>query len=247
MTDGARKDFAGTRLEDADFSGARLHSSNFENLKITDSWLYNADISGEIDGLRINGVEVAPLVEAELDRLFPQRLKLRANDPAGLRVAWTMLEGVWQTTVARARALPGPVLDTRVDEEWSFTETLRHLIFATDCWLRRMVLQIERPYHLWGMAGSWLTDPAALGIDPAATPSLEAVLQVRRERMHSVKQKIDAVTAEELERVCVPPDAPGHPNEPRSVLHCLHVILNEEWQHSTYANRDLGVLETRPI
>ena len=28
--------------------------------------------------------------------------------------------------------------------------------------------------------------------------------------------------------------------------HCLHVVLNEEWQHHRYAVRDLAVLETQP-
>src|SRR5438270_6046534 len=102
--------FRGERLDDADFSGTRLHSPNLEDTRITDGWLRNADISGYIDGLRVNGVEVAPLVEAELDRRFPDRVKLRAVDPPGLSEAWAMIEEVWATTVARARTLPEPLL-----------------------------------------------------------------------------------------------------------------------------------------
>lgn len=239
-------DFRGERLDDADFSGARLHSPNFESTRITDGWLRNADISGYIEGLRVNGVDVAPLVEAELDRRFPERVKLRAIDPHGLAEAWAMIEDVWRTTVARARTLPGALLFERVDDEWSFVETLRHLVFATDAWLFRMVRHVSRPYHPWGLAGSILTDPASLGIDPEANPSLTDVLAVRRERMDAVKETIAALTREELERVCVPPDAPGHPTEAHSVLSCLHVILDEEWEHSRYANRDLDMLDARP-
>lgn len=239
------RDFAGARLDDADFSGARLHSPNFEGTRITDGWLRTADISGDIQGLRVNGVEVAPLVEAELDRRFPQRARLRANDPQGLADAWAMLEDLWRATDARARALPESLLFERVDDEWSFVETLRHLVFATDCWLLRMVRQISRPYHPWGVAGSWLKDPASLGIDPNATPALGDVLAVRRQRMDAVQETLAALTTEELERVCVPPDAPGHPTEARTVLHCLHVILNEEWLHNGYGNRDLEVLDSR--
>jgi hypothetical protein len=234
------------RLDNADFSGARLHSSSFEGAKITDGWFYNAAISGDIEGLLVNGVDVAPLVEAELDRRFPQRVKLRASDPSVLAEAWAMIEDIWRVTVARAQARPEPVLFERVDYEWSFVETLRHLIFATDCWLLRMVKQTPRPYHPWGIAGTWLTDPASLGIEPDASPSLGEVLAVRRGRMDMVKETMAALTAEELERVCVPPDAPGHPTEARTVLHCVHVILNEEWQHSSYANRDLDVIQARP-
>jgi hypothetical protein len=231
--------WSGARIEDADFSGARLHAPNFEGATITDAWFNGADISGDLEGLRLNGVEVAPLVMAELDRLFPQRVRLRATEPAGLAEAWAMIEDLWAATVDRARTLPEQSLFERVDDEWSFVETLRHLVTATDCWLRRMVKGIDRPYHPWGLAGSWLIDPTSWGIDPAANPSLNEVLGVRRERMDQVKQTIAAVTPEELERVCVPPSAPGHPNAPHSVLRCLHVILDEEWEHNRYAVRDL--------
>jgi hypothetical protein len=61
--------------------------------------------------------------------------------------------------------------------------------------------------------------------------------------MDEVEHTIAALTLEELERVCVPPDSPGHPDRERSVLECLHVILNEEWEHHRYAVRDLTVLE----
>jgi uncharacterized protein YjbI with pentapeptide repeats len=114
-------DFRGERLDDADFSGGRLHSPNFEGTRITDGWLRNADISGYIGGLRVNGVEVAPLVEAELDRRFPERVKLRATDPQGLAEAWVMIEDVWYGTVARARTLPEALLYERVDDDWALS------------------------------------------------------------------------------------------------------------------------------
>ena len=75
--------WSGQRLDDADCSHARLHSPNFEGVKITDGWLANADISAFIGGLHINGVMIAPPVTAELDRMFPERILLRADDPKG--------------------------------------------------------------------------------------------------------------------------------------------------------------------
>lgn len=245
MNDRTDLNFAGRRLDEADFTGARLHGAILENVKITDSILSNADISGEIDGLRLNGVEVAAYVETELDSRFPERKMLRAGDPEGMREAWVMLESVWQGTVSRARALPEVLLVERVDQEWSFIETLRHLILATDCWLRRMVLQQEYPYHPWGLAGAWLTAPTALGLDPMAHPSLEEVLTARREHTKEVRRYLESVSAKDLDRTCVPPTTPGHPTAPASVRHCLQVILREEWLHSTYANRDLQILEDR--
>jgi hypothetical protein len=238
---------SGARVQGTDFSGARLHGADFEGAKITDAWFNRAEISGEIEGLRLNGVDVGPLVTAELDRLYPERVKLRATDPDGLVEAWAVIEDTWAATIARAQGLPQPSLFERVDDEWNFVETLRHLVLATDCWLRRMVKGLDRPYHPWALGGSWLRDPAAWGIDAAAKPSLDEVLEVRRGRMDEVKQTIAGVTPEELARVCVPPATPGHPNEPHTVRTCLHVILNEEGEHNLYAVRDLDSLETRPL
>jgi hypothetical protein len=233
------------RIENADFSHARLHAPDFEDAKITDGWFANADISGFIGGLRVNGVEVGPLVTAELDRQFPERILLRATDPDGLARAWQTIEEVWSTTVARATRLPDALLSERVDDEWSFVETLRHLVCATDCWLSRMIKGEARPYHPWGLAGPFLTNPSALGLDPTAEPALPELLNVRRSRMDAVRQTIHDLDDDELARMCEPPTTPGHPNEPRTVLQCLHVILDEEWEHSRYANRDLEIIEAR--
>jgi uncharacterized protein YjbI with pentapeptide repeats len=231
-------------VDSVDFSGARLRGASFRGAKITGGDMRDADIEGDIGGLRVNGVDIAPLVAAELDRRCPDRVKLRAADPAGLADAWVMIEETWRATVARALALPEPLLSERVDDEWSFAETLRHLVFATDCWLLRGIRQLPRPYHPWGLAGAFLADPARLGIDPGAHPALAEILAVRRERMDAVRETIAGLTDAELERVSVPPDTPGHPAEPHTVLECLQVILEEEWEHNRYANRDLAVLES---
>ena len=138
---------------------------------------------------------------------------LRAADPQGLAEAWVMIEGLWSGTVARARKLPEPVLHEQVNGEWSFVQTQRHLVLATDCWLRRMVKGIARPYHPWGLGGSWLTSPRRWGLDPDADPSLDQVLDLRRERMDQVRDVIAAATAQELERNCVPPASPGYPRK----------------------------------
>ena len=37
---------------------------------------------------------------------------------------------------------------------------------------------------------------------------------------------------------------PGQPEEgPFSVAQCLRVVLNEEWEHRLYAERDLSIIE----
>ena len=103
---------------------------------------------------------------------------------------------------------------------------------------------MAHPYHSWGLAGSWLTNPRHWGIDPEADPTLDQVLDLRRVRMDEVAEAIAGAHEAELERTCVAPAAPGHPHKDHTVLQCLHVVLKEEWQHHRYAVRDLAVLET---
>lgn len=174
-----------------------------------------------------------------------ERVKLQATEPDGLADAWAMIEDLWRGTIARASELPEPVLHERVDGAWSFVQTHRHLVLVTDCWLRRMVKGITYPYHPWGLAGPWLTNPRRWGIEPDADPSLDKLLDLRWERMDEVRDVIASTAADELERNCVPPDSPGHPRKDHTVLQCLRVLLKEEWQHHRYAVRDLELLETR--
>ena len=99
--------------------------------------IVDADIDGEIVNLVINGVDVAPLVEAEMVRQDPDYGSMKPQDAEGFRTAWQVLERRWSETVERARALDPELLHESVDGEWSFIETLRHLPFATDAWIRR--------------------------------------------------------------------------------------------------------------
>src|SRR5271170_7847346 len=98
MTLGQGK-YAGAHLNGSDFSHARLRSPNFEGTCITDGWLRGANISGDIAGMVVNDVEIAPLVEAELDRRFPDRVLLRAGDPRGIAEAWRCVTARWATTL----------------------------------------------------------------------------------------------------------------------------------------------------
>jgi hypothetical protein len=59
---------------------------------IRDAAVVNVDISGKIRNLRVNGIDVAPLVEAELNRRYPDRVKIRPADADGFREAWDILE-----------------------------------------------------------------------------------------------------------------------------------------------------------
>jgi len=53
-------------------------------------------------------------------------------DAAAFRDTWAEIEALWAQTVVRARGLPDGAEHERVGGEWSFVETLRHLVFVTD-------------------------------------------------------------------------------------------------------------------
>lgn len=69
-------DMAGARFTDVNLAGAVIRESSLAGARLRGALLMEADIDGVITGLRINGVEVAPLVEAELDRRHPGRAVL---------------------------------------------------------------------------------------------------------------------------------------------------------------------------
>ncbi len=199
-----------------------------------------------MQNLSINGVDVMPLVQAELDRRYPDRPKTRPTDPAGFREAWGILERLWAGTVDRARCLDPSLLHESVNEEWSFVETLRHLVFATDAWVRRGILGDPSPWHPLDLPWDEMPDTPGVPRDRAVRPSLSVVLDLRRDRMATVRQLVDGLTDESLDRHTTPVEGPGWP-PPRSfpVRECLLIVLNEEWEHRLYAERDLAVLESR--
>jgi hypothetical protein len=74
-------------------------------------------------------------------------------------------------------------------------------------------------------------------------PALAELLTVRREHQTRVRATLERLTDGELSEIHAAPDEPGHPSGEHSVLQCLHVLLNEEWEHHRYATRDLDLLE----
>lgn len=239
-------DLSGARFERVKLTGARFREVNFYRAVLRGVDLVEAEIDGDISGLTLNGVEVAPLVEAELDRRDPDRVRMRPDDPAGFREAYDLLERLWDGTVARARRLDPALLHESVDGEWSFVETLRHVVFVTDSWVRRALLGEPAPWH--PLALPWDTMPDYPGVpwDRAARPSLDEVLGLIRDRRATVRTVLAGLTEEQLAADTTPAAGPGWPpSRAFPVRDCLLVLLNEEYQHRLYAERDLAVLEMR--
>jgi uncharacterized damage-inducible protein DinB len=257
VTDFISQDLAGARFEDVyltgarfrdvDLTGARFHLVDLTGARIRGAALVDVEISGLISNLRVNGVDVVPLVEAELNRRYPDRARMTPADAAGFREAWAILERLWQQTVDRARELPPGLLHERAEGEWSFIETLRHLVFATDAWVRRAILGEPSPWDPLGLPHDEMPSEPSVPRDRAARPSLDQVLALRADRMATVRRVLAGLTDEQLAGQTEPVAEPGYPGpESFPVRRCLQAILTEEWEHRLYAERDLDLLQGRP-
>jgi uncharacterized damage-inducible protein DinB len=241
-----RTDLSGARLRAVDLTGAQFRGCALHGVVMRGVELGNVSISGEVDNLTINGVDVGPLIDAELNRRDPDRARMRPEDAAGFREAWDIIERRWAATVDRARGMAPELLHESVNEEWSVIETLRHLVYATDAWIRRAVLGDPAPWDPLDLPWDEMPDTPGTPRDRTARPSLDEVLELRRDRMSTVRHVIDGLTDDSLDRRTEPVEAPGWP-PPHSfpVRECLLVILNEEWQHRLFAERDLDALSVR--
>jgi uncharacterized protein YjbI with pentapeptide repeats len=239
-------DLSGAELRMADLTGTIFRAVDLKNVVMRGVELDDVDIHGEIGNVTINGVEIGPLINDELDRRYPDRAKMRPTDPAGFRAAWDVVERLWTGTVERAGRLEPALLHESVGGEWSFVETLRHLVFATDAWVRRAILGDPSPWDPLDLPWDEMPDTPGVPRDRAARPSLDEVLALRRDRMSTVRRVVADLTEESLDRHTEPVEGPGWPR-PRSypVRECLLVVLNEEWEHRLYAERDLAVLAGR--
>ncbi len=243
---GGSERFRGARFDVADLRGARFTDCDLTGVTIRDGWLVNVSISGYLSNVTVNGVEVSDFVNAELDRRHPERVQLRdAQTADDLRAMWDTIERLWAQAIERAGRLPAAVLAHNVNEEWSFAQTLRHLVFITDAWASRTVLDEPMPYHPLGLPQSWYpaADAAALGIHLTAQPGYTEVLAARADRMAVMRHIVSGLTDDNLRRRCRRSPAPGYPDEERTVIDCISVVMDEEIEHYRFAVRDLALLE----
>jgi hypothetical protein len=234
--------FANAEMRRVDLTGLTIRGAMVRDTEIRAD-VASLRLHGEVESLTVNGVEVAHLVEAELNRLHPERAKLRPTDAAGFREAWAIIEGLWAATVERAGELPPDLLHESVNGEWSFIETLRHLVFATDSWVRRVILGDPEPWHPLDLPWDEMPDTPGIPRDRAARPSLDEVKELRRDRMATMRHVLDDLTDEQLAATTEPVEGPGWPPAIGfPVKNVLEIILKEEWWHRQFAERDLALL-----
>jgi hypothetical protein len=235
------QDFAGATFVGASFKGASLRSCDVSEVTMRSVDVGGLDIDSHdlfFGSLIVNGIDVVPFVDAELNRQFPGRELQKAQTPEGLRSGWVAVQAAWETTVTNT---PPELLDAQVGGEWSLAQTLRHLVLATDAWLRGGIMRIEQPFHQIGLI---FAGAAEMGFDMsifrADTPPFEDILTARAERQQLVTDFLAAATSELLEEERDNPWGGGdwHP----TVGDCVRVILEEEWAHLRYVRRDLALL-----
>lgn len=243
-TFGRDDDLKGARFEGADLRGARFVSSDLSGVVMRGVEVSGAEVDSpwldEGEGFVVNGVDVADYVEAELARRFPGRERKSAADPAGLRAAWTAVESAWAALLQRAASMPAGTVEVSVAGEWSLTQTLRHLVLATDMWLGKAILRLDEPFHPLGLLhADGADDGHDLSVFTDRTPTFDEVLEVRAERMARVRDFLAGVTDDTLAESRPNPHSPDYAETVRS---CLHTILAEEWEHLRYASRDLDAI-----
>src|SRR3954447_1428142 len=220
--------FKGATVRFSDFSGVTMRSVNVDGLDIDSHDLF-------FGHLIVNGVDVVPLVDAELNRQYPGRELQKARTPEGLRAGWVAVQAAWEHLVA---STPPGLVDAHVDDEWSLAQTLRHLILATDAWLRGAVLGIQQPFH---EIGQIFTSAEEMGFDMSIfrtdPPDYDEILGVRAERQQLVTAFLATATGDLLAEERHNPW--GYGDWRPTVGDCVRVILEEEWAHLRYVRRDL--------
>ncbi|WP_066363339.1 DinB family protein [Herbidospora mongoliensis] len=246
------REFRGATFRDADLTGATFRECDLSAVRIVASQVSDLRISGfdgEAGTVVVDDVDVTAFVAAELDRRHPERVRLRAVRTADdFRAMWDALESLWSQTIVRAERLPESARHERVDDEWSFAETLRHLVFAADTWAGRMVLGEPEPYHRLGLPPTDFSasDSAELGLDVAAEPSYAEVVALYAASRERVRAVVAALTGDDLEQTRTAALGPGGAPETHSVGDCLRVVMREHCEHRRFAERDLSLLVSGP-
>ncbi len=227
-------------LSDAEFWGADLKRATFRDVDLTGARVSHARlvdvvIDAEIDRLIVNGVDVTAYVN-ERDEWIALRSQIRPTDPDSMRQGWRVFVTAWGNAIERARGLTETQRHATVDGEWSFVETIRHLVFATDKWFTVPIL--GGAFHPIGLPNSGSAGFGWPGIDAAAGPTLEDAVIAWQDRSGRLRDHLDDIDPADLAV-----DVEVLENGTSAVHDCVGVVFEEHFEHLRYATRDLDRLE----
>jgi hypothetical protein len=227
-------DLAGAVFWGADLRGARFRDVNLTDAKISHAWLVNVDIDALVERVVINGVDITTYVN-ERDPWYPLRAMLRPPDPEGMRATWAALDEAWNATLSRALLLPEDQLHESVNGEWSFVETVQHLVFAMDKWFTAPIL--GEGFHPIGLPNTGSVDFPWPDLDYTLKPSISEALRVRTGRSTRMRDFLATVDTADLPRTVDVLENGANP-----VQECIFTVFEEEFWHNRYAHRDLAQL-----
>src|SRR3954469_19645418 len=201
-------DLTGSQFRLVHLNDVQIRQADLHRVRMRGVELLDVEIDGEMQNVVVNGIEIGPLVEAEMERRDPDYTKMKPKDADGFREAWEILERRWAETVERARRLDPARLHERGDDEWSFNEPLRHLCYATDAWANRVYLGDPDPWSPLDLPFDTVRD-LEWRHDKAIRPSLDEVLAVRAERQAKVRRILAELTDADLEGRTTPVEGEG--------------------------------------
>jgi hypothetical protein len=228
-------DLTGAEFWGADLRGARFRDVDLTGTRITHAWVVDVEIDAVVDRLVVNGVDVTDYVH-ERDRWHRVRSLLRASTPEDMSTEWAGLEEEWAATTARARALPEEALHESIDGEFSFVQTVRHLVFAIDKWFTAPI--VGGSFSPIGLANTGSLDFPWPEVDRAAQPRADEALAVWDDRATAVRAFLATVEPDDLDR---PIDVLENGACP--LREGISTVFEEVFWHNRYALRDLEALE----
>jgi hypothetical protein len=204
------------KFENSDMSGAVFHNVNlaraeFDDVSLAEARIHNANLSNLtiedafIKGFTVLGFRVDQLIDAELDRRDPERVRLRMADccdPECVRAVLQHLGEVRAGFTEFLRAADPDNLTVRpAPDQWSAVENLRHLIFAEDLYLNRWLLQNEEPWCEHGLLPDFLANnPRYANVGSQSCDDIETLLAAWEALHTRMMAFVAAVTAEDLKR-----------------------------------------------
>ena len=203
----------GARFVGVSLSGAVIRGSDVDGLEIDSPWLLEGPGT-----LVVNGVDVAPFVDSEArpdaspaGRCVGPRTPT-ARVPRGPR---SRAPGTRPRPRSNAsRPVPSRCRSTAT---WSFAQTLRHLVLATDLWLGQAVLGLDKPFHPLGLTNIEAADEGFdMSVLTDVPPTYDEVLAARASRVALVRGFLATATQETF-------DVPRR--NPWATEHVEHAVL----------------------
>jgi DinB superfamily/Pentapeptide repeats (8 copies) len=227
-------------LSGAEFWGVELRGATFRDVdltgaKLTRVFLVDVDIDALVDRVVINGVDITDYVN-ERDPWYPLRAQIRSTEPQGMRAALAAMNEAWAVTIAKASELPEAKLHEQVNGEFSFVETLRHVVFAIDKWFT--VPLDGGTFHPMGLPNRGSANFPWPGLDGSAAPTFAEAVEARAERLSRFGAYLQTLQAADLTNTVEILE-----NGPNPVQECIFTVFDEEFAHNRYAIRDLALLD----